>query len=401
VSAEQPDDKGAATMDNISGSPYYGRAYLAWVSVQNPSRVLFSYSTNSGTSWEAGRAINNAPSTRCSGGWLTTGKNGNVYSCWSVMTQTPPFKEDYAGFSYSTDGGSSWSAQENIFEMNGINGTLPTKNNIRVNGLPQIEIDNSGGAYDGYLYIVTTEKNISPAGSDPDVILHRSTDNGATWSNGIRVNQDTLNNGKIQYFPAMAIDNYGGINILFMDDRFTTADSIEVVLARSTDGGSTWREYVVSDHRFKPKSIPQMAPGVQGDRIGLLANGDHLQAFWMDDFSGVYQIWSCFIDLHVLGVNDNKPLPEEFLLEQNYPNPFNPVTTINYNLSPVGTRRAVSVKLNIYNILGEEVATLVDEMQNAGYKSVTWDASKMPSGMYFYRLLTPTNSQTGTMMLVR
>ncbi len=406
ITYEQPDDKGAVTIDNTPQSPYYGRVYLAWVSIQDPSRVLNSFSSNSGSSWATGSAINNAPSSRCSGGSLTTSRSGNVYSCWAVMTQSFPIKEDYAGFSVSANGGDTWTATENIFDMNGITGTLPSKNNIRVNGIPQIEIDNSGGINDGNLYIVTNEKNISPAGSDPDIILHRSTNGGATWSNGIRVNQDTLNNGKIQYFPALAIDKDGGLNIIYMDDRFTSSDSTEVMLARSTDAGTTWREYVISEHRFKPKSIPQMASGVQGDRIALLANEDHLQAFWMDDYSGTYQIWSCQIDLQVLGVNETNPLPTIFSLEQNYPNPFNPVTTIRYNIPLVGTRLAVSslglsVQLKIYNLLGKEVATLVDEMQDAGYKSVTWDASKMPSGIYFYRLLTPTYSQIKTMMLVK
>jgi hypothetical protein len=73
--------------------------------------------------------------------------------------------------------------------------------------------------------------------------------------------------------------------------------------------------------------------------------------------------------------------PTKFTLDQNYPNPFNPSTTINYDLP-----RDVRVSLKIYNTLGQEVATLVNEEQQAGYKSVVWNGTGFASGMYFYRL---------------
>jgi hypothetical protein len=96
-------------------------------------------------------------------------------------------------------------------------------------------------------------------------------------------------------------------------------------------------------------------------------------------------------------------MPKEYALKQNYPNPFNPSTTLNYALPS-----DASVKIIIFNILGQEVARLADGDQTAGYKEVNWNAATVPSGVYFYRLdatsvSDPTKhfSKTRKMVLIR
>jgi len=74
-------------------------------------------------------------------------------------------------------------------------------------------------------------------------------------------------------------------------------------------------------------------------------------------------------------------VPKKFDLSQNYPNPFNPVTKINFDLPENGL-----VNLRLYDMLGREVATLVNEVRTAGYYTVNFDASKLSSGIYFYRM---------------
>jgi photosystem II stability/assembly factor-like uncharacterized protein len=86
-------------------------------------------------------------------------------------------------------------------------------------------------------------------------------------------------------------------------------------------------------------------------------------------------------------------LPSSFELQQNYPNPFNPETVIRYSIGAGAMHESsFHVVLKIYDVLGREVARLVDELQTAGSKSVRWDASSIPSGVYFYRLTATSTS---------
>jgi len=106
--------------------------------------------------------------------------------------------------------------------------------------------------------------------------------------------------------------------------------------------------------------------------------------------------WEAGLGPKRVSSHDPSDIPEQFLLSQNYPNPFNAKTIIYYQL-PVDAY----VRLDVYNILGEKIATLVDGQQQAGYRSVSWTASEVSSGLYFYRLTAGDFTETRRMMLVK
>src|SRR5690606_15858708 len=106
------------------------------------------------------------------------------------------------------------------------------------------------------------------------------------------------------------------------------------------------------------------------------------------DFDGTYG-YSNEIYVEVNG-------PLTFDLKQNYPNPFNPATKIAYSVPVTG-----SVKLAVYNIVGEEVAVLVNGQVEAGFYEVTFDASNLSSGMYLYKLQSGNSVEVKKMILIK
>jgi len=88
--------------------------------------------------------------------------------------------------------------------------------------------------------------------------------------------------------------------------------------------------------------------------------------------------------------------PIEYSLKQNYPNPFNPSTTISFSIPKDGL-----VTLKVYDILGKEVVTVINELQTAGTKNITFDASELSSGVYYYQLVSGEFTSTKKLILMK
>jgi hypothetical protein len=100
--------------------------------------------------------------------------------------------------------------------------------------------------------------------------------------------------------------------------------------------------------------------------------------------------------LNITDVQNEGSAPSEFKLEQNYPNPFNPTTTIQYSIPKSG-----NVILKVYNTLGEEVKTLVNGYKEAGSYNIKFDATRLSSGIYYYRIDTGGFIQVHKMIILR
>uniref|UniRef100_A0A7V2ZJ26 T9SS type A sorting domain-containing protein n=1 Tax=Ignavibacterium album TaxID=591197 RepID=A0A7V2ZJ26_9BACT len=147
----------------------------------------------------------------------------------------------------------------------------------------------------------------------------------------------------------------------------------------STDNGTTW---------FSSNS------GLPTTNItGLRSTGTYLYAG-----TGGEGLWRIKINDLITNVDEESysTIPSQFYLSQNFPNPFNPSTKISWQ-SPVGSRQI----LKVYDILGNEVATLVDEFKEAGRYEIEFDARNLSDGIYFYRLQADNFVQTKKMILIK
>jgi len=113
---------------------------------------------------------------------------------------------------------------------------------------------------------------------------------------------------------------------------------------------------------------------------------------YLQDFTKRYSLAGGTISVEQI----SSVIPGGFTLSQNYPNPFNPKTVIEYSIPA-----SDFINLKIYNILGHEIKTLVNENQTPGSYKVTFDGSNLPSGVYYYRLETKGNISTKSMLLIK
>ncbi len=117
-------------------------------------------------------------------------------------------------------------------------------------------------------------------------------------------------------------------------------------------------------------------------------------AFWAE--AGTEFYIRAIVDYGYLSVDEDNQIPSTFALQQNYPNPFNATTVLNFAVTQSG-----HVKLDVYNLLGQHVETLVDGRYEAGEYTISWNAGNLPSGVYFARLQSQERTESVKMMLLK
>jgi photosystem II stability/assembly factor-like uncharacterized protein len=200
--------------------------------------------------------------------------------------------------------------------------------------------------------------------------IYKTTDGGQTW---LQCHNPPIPNSA--YYSVYFVNENTGWAV--------GANNLGGILIETTDGGNTWISQVCPtlDALSSVFMLNENIGWVVGDGIFKTTNGGG-----------------------VVSVKDEKgfrnSLPNKIELFQNYPNPFNPTTIIEYQIPPnVRTQKFVS--LRVYDLLGREVATLVNEKKPAGKYTVQWNAENLSSGVYFYRLSAGNYTATKKLVLIK
>jgi hypothetical protein len=282
-------DKPWAAVDPASGAIYaawtrfdaYGSADPANISI-----IRFSRSTDGGETWSEAVRLNEVPGD-CLDGDATVegavpavGPEGQVYVAWAGPAGIV--------FDRSIDGGGTWLATDvPVTDVPG-GWTFNVPGIYRCNGLPVTDCDRSRGPHRGRVYINWSDQRNGAA--DTDVWLARSTDQGATWSPPVRVNDDPP--GRHQFFTWMAVDDWSGfVWVVFYDRREHAGSQTDVYLALSRDGGETFTNFKVSDATFLPAGSVFF-----GDYTQLVARGGVVRPVWarLDQFQ--LSLWTALVD---------------------------------------------------------------------------------------------------------
>lgn len=286
-------DKNHMWIDNSTTSAYEGNLYVSWTNFGGSSdnEIAVSTSSDDGLTWTTNNNVSSAVNAgnHNQGVNIATGPDGEVYAIWGIYDSWPS-DESAIAMAKSLDGGATWeTAVRVVNNTRGIRNSGVSKS-MRVNSFPTCAVDCSNGPDRGALYI--TWANIGTpginTGSDMDVYIVKSSDQGDNWTEPLKVNQDDAGLGKEHYFPWIACDPSNGIlSVIFYDDRNVNSNQAEVFVANSDDGGTTWEDFKVSDVSFTPTPIPGLAGDYFGDYLGIIAQDGWVYPVWTDNRTGV------------------------------------------------------------------------------------------------------------------
>ena len=239
---------------------------------------------------------------------------------------------------------------------------------------------------DGYSDIVASfNSGISTGNTLRDIAVFLN-DGNATFTDSNLIEM-TNNKEQTKTFDLVDIDNDSDLDILF-------AHTSKFYLAKQN-----------GDAELTPVEFTSRNYDIYDIETADLNNDGDVDILVSDQFGSSSNLLLLSTDIGTdIQIIDNRNIPEKYILEQNYPNPFNPTTTIEYSIpTEVKSEKAEvrNVTLKVYDILGRVVATLLNEKQAPGNYNVTWNASSLPSGIYFYKLSADNYIETKKMMLLK
>lgn len=340
---------------SIAGSNGY--VNMVWQDNSPGDYEIYSYySTNNGSNWSSFQRLTTNSSTS---EYPCIGRNGNyVYCVW--VDNRDGNKEIYCH--HSINGGVSWYSESRITNNSG-NSLYPsiTGSGPNLTVVWQDDRDGSG--------------NI-------EIYYNTSINTGVYWGTERRL----TNNAYISEYPSV-IASGNTIHVVWIDTRDNQLSG-EIYYKKSPDNCVSWG----SDTKLSSAGTFTIYPSVAVSGTNVFVN-------WQDFRNSING--EIYFKRNPTGnpigiQNISSEIPDKFSLEQNYPNPFNPATIIRFNVP-----KQDFVILKVFDFLGKEVKSIVNETLHPGTYQVNFNAEDLPSGVYLYRLTAGNFSETKKLILIK
>ncbi|MFH2055509.1 MAG: dockerin type I domain-containing protein [bacterium] len=292
------EDKQWINVDRTGGT-YDGRIYVPWARFPNSSgtqiRCAYGDPGLFGLEFQPAPQVSDQPSVQ----WptVTSGSDGTVYCAWVQ------YSFDGIMIDKSTNGGASWGTDHMVQPTTYQDFSL--YGGIRAFSFPAMEADITGGIYDNTIYILFTD---AAADGYQDLYVTKSTDNAASWSERLRINDDPLGNQIDQFHQWVALNEDGILTAVWYDRRDDPANLLfNLYMAHSFDGGETWtanrrisdvssdpgsgkmeffENLTPTSYKNRTKREPSSRAGLIGEYVGLSTLGDKANTCWTDIRNG-------------------------------------------------------------------------------------------------------------------
>ena len=344
---------------DTSGGPFDGNIYLLCSvdrdSNSDPADVMFARSTNGGVSFSSPFRVNDDVGTSAWQwfGTMSVAPTGRIDAVWLDTRDNPGSYNSALYYSYSTDAGVTWSQNEKLSDSFNPHVGWPQQDKM---GDYFHMVSDSNGASLAWAATFNNEQDVYYSYIAPTIVPVELI----SFSSSVEGNIVNLS-----WLTATELNNLGfeierGSNetdwrtIGFIEGKGTTSEPQQYSYIDKLTGIESTKLY------YRLKQI---------------------------DFDGSFE-YSNTIEVEIA--------PSVFSLSQNYPNPFNPNTTIKYSI-PLSS----NVVIKVFNVLGDEVTTLVDAQKQAGTYELTFNAENLSSGVYFYQLKAGTFIETKRMILIK
>lgn len=396
-------DEPVLSSDLVAGSPFYNSIYTVVVGTVKgspfPVGIKLHYRRSGSQTFSAEKNVSTYQIVQIP--HIAIGLNGNVYVSYLGINDIVNIKGGLY-FNKSTDGGDTWSADhlistasytDTIRGFPKVGAFIPAS---RIGPTPRIVIDTSNGPHRGWLYASYARPTSADGKSDLDIFIQHSSDDGNSWSDPIRVNDDAIGNGADQLTPALTINPDGIIAIVYYDRRDDPNNFlVNVYCAISRDGGITFENQRISDQSTNPLLGRKQTGNSIADYIAVTASRSAVYPVWTDGRknNGDLDIYSANIPLIKNSVTTSARSNASLNISSN---PVHDETTISFTTSTESL-----ADISLFDALGRKQVTLYHNRSASYVNHITFAPEGLSSGIYYVTLTSNSGVITKALSYIK